>query len=130
MHRILLVLFALMGTLIIAGCTVTTPPAAEKSDAAGKQSSAANDKDEAEIRAALAELDPQDRKLAEAQKWCVVNNNSRLGSMDKPVKIRLEGQPVFLCCGHCRKKAESDPQKYLAKVVELKAKAAAETTTP
>jgi len=78
-------------------------------------------------KASLARLDPEDRKLAEEQKYCVVQNDKRLGSMGTPVKIMVKGQPVFLCCGGCEKKALADPDKTLAKVEELKAKARADT---
>ena len=70
---------------------------------------------------ALAELSPEDRKLAEAQKFCAFENESRLGGMGKPYKIEIEGQPVFLCCEGCKEGALKDPQETLAKVEKLKA---------
>jgi hypothetical protein len=115
----------------LIGCTASLPEKQKKPTADTKAPTAAvDDKEEAEIRAALDELDPEDRKLAEAQKWCAAHSDSRLGSMDKPYKIMIEGQPVFLCCGGCKKEAQKDPQKTLAKVAELKKKAAAETKAP
>ena len=84
------------------------------------------DKEEAEIRAELAKLPPEDRKLAEQQRWCVIEDDNRLGEMGPPIKLMIKGQPVFICCKGCRKQAEADPDKTLAKVKELKAKAAAE----
>jgi hypothetical protein len=77
--------------------------------------------EEAAIQANLAKLAPEDRKLAEEQKFCAVNNDNRLGSMDVPVKVMVEDHPVFLCCGSCRKKALADPGKTLARVEELRA---------
>jgi hypothetical protein len=41
--------------------------------------------------------------------------------MGPPVKLVIKGQPVFLCCGGCEKKALANPDKTLAKVEELKA---------
>src|SRR4051794_18149041 len=41
--------------------------------------------EEAEIQKGLAALSPEDRKEAEAQRFCAVNDDSRLGSMGKPV---------------------------------------------
>jgi hypothetical protein len=38
-------------------------------------------------------------------------------------KLDIKGRPVFICCKGCRKKAEADPDRTLAKVEELKAKA-------
>jgi hypothetical protein len=76
--------------------------------------------EEFKIQSALAQLDPADRKLAEQQKYCAVSPESRLGSMDVPVKVMLKDQPVFLCCKGCEKAAKKDPDKTLAKVKELK----------
>jgi hypothetical protein len=80
--------------------------------------------DETEIKAALANLDPNDRRLAEAQKFCAVQNDNRLGSMGTPVQVMVKDQPVFLCCKSCQRKALADPDKTLAKVKELKSKTA------
>src|SRR5579862_6746350 len=52
----------------------------------------------------LVRLDPADRKLAEAQKFCAVENENRLGSMGVPIKLLVKDQPVFLCCKGCQKK--------------------------
>lgn len=43
--------------------------------------------------------------------------------MGTPVKVMVKEQPVFLCCKGCRRKALADPDRTLAKVDELKAKA-------
>ena len=77
-----------------------------------------------EVSAERAKLDPADRALVDAQEWCVISNDERLGSMGAPIKLDIQGQPVFICCKGCKRKAESDPAKTLAKVAELKAKAA------
>jgi hypothetical protein len=71
------------------------------------------------VAAALAKLSPEDRKLAEAQRFCAVEEENLLGSMGKPVKLVIEGQPVFLCCAGCQDTAKADPKKTLAKVKEL-----------
>jgi hypothetical protein len=78
--------------------------------------------EEATIKANLAKLSDADRKLAEAQRFCAVENDDRLGSMGVPFKILIKDQPVFLCCKGCAKQANADPDKTLAKVKELKAK--------
>jgi hypothetical protein len=122
---------AVLGSLVAAGCTNRTAEPAPKGGGSAKESAAAKSTpaeaqdDEAEITKALAQLSPEDRRLAEAQRWCAVNSESRLGEMDMPHKIMVKGQPVFLCCGGCKKKAEADPDRTLAKVEELKKKAAA-----
>lgn len=77
---------------------------------------------QAEIRANLEKLSPEDRKLAEAQGFCAVQEVNPLGSMGKPVKLVLKGQSVFLCCPGCKEKAESNPDATLARVKALQAK--------
>jgi hypothetical protein len=69
-----------------------------------------------EIRKNLASLRPEDRKLAETQRFCAVQGGIRLGSMGIPVKVMLKGQPVFLCCEACVKKAEANPDLTLEQV--------------
>ena len=91
------------------------------------QIAAAQEKvDEATIKANLDKLGPQDRKLAEEQKWCAIENENLLGSMGTPIKIMIKDQPVFVCCKGCVKSAKKDPDKTLEKVKELKTRAAAE----
>ena len=60
--------------------------------------------------------------MAATQKFCPVLEGSRLGSMGKPIKLMLNGQPVFVCCAACPKEAAKDPDKTLRKVAELKDK--------
>jgi hypothetical protein len=118
-------LFALVPALLVVGCTDGTAP--KQGSGASVQAttpSVANDA-EAEVRTALARLDPADRKLAEAQRYCAVVSNDRLGGMGPPYKLMVKGEPVFLCCDGCKKKALADPEKTLARVKELKAKTAA-----
>jgi hypothetical protein len=116
-------LFAVIATLALAGCRGDTPGKTAKA-ATQPKASVGHTNDDAEIQAALAKLPEEDRKLAEAQKWCAVQNKNRLGSMDTPYRIMVKGEPVFLCCEGCEKKALADPDKTLAKVEELKKKAA------
>ena len=106
---------ALLAALALTGCDKSkdkppagTPPAQSKAD---------------EVAVERAKLAPADRALVEAQEWCAVNSSERLGSMGAPVKLDIKGQPVFICCAGCQRKAETDPDKTLAKVEELKAKA-------
>ena len=75
-----------------------------------------------EVAAVRAKLDPADRALVEAQEWCAISTDEPLGAMGAPIKVELKGQPVFLCCKSCKRKAEADPDATLAKVAELKAK--------
>jgi uncharacterized protein (TIGR03000 family) len=73
----------------------------------------------------LAKLNPEERKSAEAQRFCAVQEGIRLGSMGVPVKVTLKGQDVFLCCEACMKKAQSNPDQTLERVQKLKAKGVA-----
>jgi Cu(I)/Ag(I) efflux system membrane fusion protein len=82
--------------------------------------------DEKDVQDNLAKLSDDDRKLAEAQKWCPVQTDSRLGAMGVPVKIMIKDQPVFLCCKLCKKDAQADAERTLRKVQELKARAKVE----
>jgi hypothetical protein len=91
-----------------------------------QQAAAAPQDKEAAIRANLAKLPESDRKAAEAQKYCAVETDDRLGAMGVPVKIVIRNQPVFLCCKGCVDQAKKDPDKMLATVKELQAKARAE----
>jgi hypothetical protein len=106
----------------VANQPVTQKPAVpaptEDSPAASTATDAASD----EVAAERAKLSVEDRVLVDAQEWCVVNSKGRLGSMGQPVKLILKGQPVFLCCSSCKKKAEADPDKTLAKLDDLKRK--------
>lgn len=131
-----------MVALAVAGCGQATPPPAPASvsateqmkqslnaqaAAASAEQQAARVAKEAErIAVNLAELTAEDLPLAEAQGYCAINTRGKLGFMGVPVKITLKDQPVFLCCDHCREKAEADPDATLAMVASLKEKTAAE----
>ena len=79
-----------------------------------------------EVARERAKLSPEDRAVVDAQEWCVISTDERLGSMGPPIKVMLDGQPVFVCCKGCVKRASADPDKTLAKAAELKAKVQAE----
>ena len=74
------------------------------------------------MQANLAKLSPEDRRLAEAQRFCPGPADNRLGQMGVPVKVEIKGQPVFLCCKGCKDEALENPDQTLAKVEKLKAK--------
>lgn len=95
---------------LAGGCTETTPaPPAAKADKGDK------------IKAALDQLSPEDRALAEEQKLCP-ETDEPLGSMGVPVKVLVKGQPVFVCCQGCDKGVLADPDATLKKVEERKAR--------
>jgi YHS domain-containing protein len=104
-------LTALLGLMVLAGCqdSGTNPPKA----------AAVKGAKETEAQASLAELAPEDRPLAEAQRLCPVTGEA-LGEMGTPIKVDIKGQTVFLCCEGCKKKALGNPDKTLASVQKLK----------
>jgi hypothetical protein len=108
--------FSALLPLLAAGCTATAPqPPQDK---------------EAKIKAALLQLDPDDREAAEEQKYCVVQTSNRLGSMGKPIKLTIKDETVFVCCEGCEKTAKKDPDKTLARVEEVRIRAALEQLDP
>jgi hypothetical protein len=111
----------------LAGCTGGTASHVQKGNESDKgqahvAASGSEHKADAEIAAERAKLSAEDRALVDAQEWCVISDDERIGSMGPPIKLIIKGQPVFICCKGCRKKAEADPDKTLAKLEELKAK--------
>lgn len=80
----------------------------------------------AEIETSLSKLNPEDRRLAEAQGYCPVMRDNRLGVMGPPVKVMIGNQPVFLCCAGCKRRAMANPAQTLAIVADLRAKVAEE----
>ena len=69
---------------------------------------------------AFAKLSASDRVAAEAQGLCAIMETSSLGSMGTPVKLMVEGKPVFLCCQGCEERALANPKGALAKAEKLK----------
>lgn len=122
---------AVLMPFLLGGCGRTSGPdetgqrgdtATGKTAEAPKEGAADGQDEEAEIKAARAELSPEDQRLVEAQEFCPVMPDNRLGVMGPPLKVMVKDQPVFLCCKGCRRKALADPDRTLAKVEELKAK--------
>jgi membrane fusion protein, copper/silver efflux system len=99
-------------------------PAVEGTTAAGAANPPAgwDAKLEARVKANLAKLSPEDRKLAEAQEYCPNTDDNRLGSMGPPLKVLVKGQPVFICCKACLDAVQQNPDQTLAKVEQLKAR--------
>ncbi|MEK6235565.1 MAG: efflux RND transporter periplasmic adaptor subunit [Planctomycetales bacterium] len=70
-----------------------------------------------EMIAALAKLSKADRELAKSQRICPVTE-TQLGVMGTPIKVGVDGKPVFICCEGCRKRFLKQPAMYLAKLVD------------
>src|SRR5262249_21761825 len=73
----------------------------------------------AKLAAVFSKMPASDRRVAEAQQFCPILEQNRLGSMGTPVKVVIEGQPGFLCCDGCRESALANPKETLAKVAEF-----------
>ena len=110
----------LLSGFVVAALTAFTA-ATRANDPASAQPVATDDKD-AKVENNLAKLSPEDRKLAEAQKYCAVEEENRLGAMGKPYKLVLNGETVFLCCKGCEAEAKAHEERTLGKVKELKAR--------
>jgi len=80
-----------------------------------------DDTKDKKVKAELAKLGADERRLAEAQKLCPITGKP-LGSMGLPAKLTLKGQPVFFCCAGCEDEAKESEERTLAKVKELKAR--------
>jgi hypothetical protein len=75
--------------------------------------------DQAKIRAAMDKLSPEDRKLAEAQVFCAIDQDSPLGTMGPILKVNVKGQPVFVCCKGCEAEAKAHPDETLLQFQQL-----------
>jgi hypothetical protein len=85
---------------------------------------------EADIRANLAQLGPEDRRLAEEQKYCPLMEGVRLGETGRPCKVTVKGVSTFVCCESCVQAAEEDPDQALAKIRELERQQKAASAKP
>lgn len=119
-----------LAAAFVAGCQsqseqVTSNPAPvqghNESDGHDHDGDAHADHGDADVAAAMAKLSPEDRKEAEAQKFCAVMGDNLLGSMGTPLKLDVKGEPVFVCCAGCKSKALKDPDATLATVAKMKA---------
>ncbi len=86
--------------------------------------------DEAKIKAAMAKLSEADRPAAAAQRYCPMMDTVRLGAMGAPVKVVIDGKPVFLCCSGCKDEAVEHGKETLATVEKLKKATAAVAKLP
>jgi hypothetical protein len=116
----------MLSVAFVVGCTGDAkehgPAAAGDHNHKEGAVAAAENADDADIKAERAKLSPEDQRLVAAQEFCAISTDERLGRMGPPVKLVIKGQPVFLCCKGCEKKALANPDKTLAKVAELKTK--------
>ena len=55
----------------------------------------------------------------DGQKTCPVTGKD-LGSMGKPVAVKVKGDTIYVCCQGCVAKVNANPDVYLAKVLKEK----------
>jgi membrane fusion protein, copper/silver efflux system len=67
----------------------------------------------------IEKLSPEDQELANSQRLCPVTDEP-LGSMGVPMKVVVEGEPVFLCCKGCERDVRENPTEILSKVRKLR----------
>jgi Cu(I)/Ag(I) efflux system membrane fusion protein len=95
-----------------------TPPTSNSS--AGTGPAARGSDRESKVRANLAKLSAGDRSLAEAQRFCAIQPESRLGEMGVPISVEIKGRKVFLCCSACKDEALEHPDQTLAALEKRK----------
>ncbi|MDP1796427.1 MAG: hypothetical protein Q8K78_03055 [Planctomycetaceae bacterium] len=118
----------IVGTLILTNLSL---PVAFSDDTAQPGHSHKADKpDEAKIKAAMAKLPEADRSAAAAQRYCPMMDTVRLGAMGAPLKVVIEGKPVFVCCAGCKDEAVEHGKKTLTTVDKLKKATAAIAKLP
>ena len=126
MFKYLRPFFCIAAVAIIAtGCQTQTSPVSSNTESSTTHQDSDDhqhdDHSDAEVATAMAKLSPEDRKEAEAQKFCAVMGDNLLGSMGTPLKVSIDGAPVFLCCSGCKSKALKNPEQTLAAVAKMKA---------
>jgi len=98
---------------VTAGCnTNSKPPAANSPATVGN---AAGPSDMEKMKAELAKLSPEDAASAEKQHVCLVTNKM-LGTMGPPLKVDVDGKPIWICCEGCRDELLANKDTYLAKL--------------
>lgn len=118
------------GTLALAAFALSTAFADDHEKEKAGHSHAAHKPDEAKIKAAMAKLSDADRTAAAAQRYCPMMDTVRLGAMGTPIKVMLDGKPVFLCCAGCKDDAVEGGKETLAKAEKLKRATAAVAKLP
>jgi hypothetical protein len=79
----------------------------------------------------LSLLGPEDRRLVESQRICAADDcHVRLGAEGPPVKIVLQGTPLFVCCHECELRARAHPKEALAKLQMLEQRHPSGAGTP
>ena len=92
----------------------------ERTESTSANAEYPNRKLDPKIAEALSSLNKEDRTLVDSQKYCAIMTDKLLGSMGTPLKVEVNGEPVFLCCKGCKAKALRDADATLATVAKLR----------
>lgn len=95
------------------GCNSNPNPPAANPPATG--GSATGPSDMEKMKAELAKLSPEDAASAEKQHVCLVTDKM-LGTMGPPLKVDVDGKPIWICCEGCRDELLTNKDTYLAKL--------------
>ncbi len=109
-----------LGTLIVCAFSFVTLAATADEDTQHKHGSATGTPNEVQINKAIAKLAKGDQAAAAAQRYCPLMATVRLGAMGTPVKVMIDGKPVFVCCRGCTDEAIEHGKETLATVQKLK----------
>ena len=107
----------LLVPMVLAGCQ--GKPSSEMTTIAPGPAPMGTD---ADIRASLAQLSPEDQQLAEQQKYCPMMEGVRLGEMGRPYKVTVQGVSMFVCCKSCVRAAQNEPDRALANIRDVRTK--------
>ena len=93
-----------------------TPPKVEPPKTDAKKSTSTIKLSDDEL-AEIKKLPAADQPLAIKQIVCPISGHN-LGSMEVPVKVKVDGTELFLCCDACKKAFNKDPKAALAKLAK------------
>ncbi len=101
-----------LAVAVISGCGSNPPPAANP---AANSTTNKGSSDMEKMKAELAKLSPEDAASAEKQHVCLVTDKM-LGTMGPPLKVDVDGKPIWICCEGCRDELLANKETYLAKL--------------
>lgn len=106
--------FLAVAALVVAvGCS--NNPNSPEANTLATGGNAAGPSDMEKMKAELAKLSPEDAASAEKQHVCLVTDKM-LGTMGPPLKVDVDGKPIWICCKGCREKLVANEDTYLAKL--------------
>lgn len=106
-----------LGAISLFGCQKT---AATQADATGTVAATEKTPIPPELekyKDAIQKLPKNEWAAVYKQKTCPVSGGL-LGAMGTPIKVKVDGRDVYICCAACKKPLEEDPKKYLDKLPE------------